>query len=297
MNFQSEWQEKTDQIEAMLRRFLPEETGYQKRVLEAMNYSMLAGGKRLRPLLLLESYRMFDGSGKEAEPFAAALEMIHTYSLVHDDLPCMDNDRYRRGRESTWAHYGETMAVLAGDGLLTLAFETASGAFALTDKPERVGRAMAVLAGKAGIGGMLGGQCADVETEQTGEKPDGALLRFIHEAKTAALIQSALMIGAILAGAEREDVRAMEEIGRLFGLAFQIQDDILDVTGSLESLGKPAGSDQKNGKTTYVTLRGLAQAKEDQKRLSGEAAAALHTLPRKNEFLERLIRELITREK
>lgn len=288
---------KTKQIEQLLRSYLPEEEGFQKRVIEAMNYSMLAGGKRLRPMFLQEAYRMFGGTGREAEPFMAAIEMIHTYSLVHDDLPCMDNDEYRRGRKSTWAAYGETMAVLAGDGLLTYAFETAAKAFALSEHPERVGEAIGILAGKAGIYGMLGGQSADVETEQEGTAADEALLMFIHEYKTAALIQSALMIGAVIAGASKEELRKMEQIGYLVGVAFQIQDDILDVTSSLEVLGKLTGSDEKNHKTTYVTLKGLEQARADQERFSKEAVSLLQSLPQKNAFLESLIKELITREK
>jgi len=240
---------------------------------------------------------MFGGTGKEAEPFMAAIEMIHTYSLVHDDLPCMDNDEYRRGRKSTWAQYGEVMAVLAGDGLLTYAFETAAKAFALSEHPDRVGRAIGILAKKAGIDGMLGGQTADIEAEEADSEVTEELLLFIHEYKTAALIQNALMIGAVLAGAKEEVIQKMERIGYLIGIAFQIQDDILDVTSSLEVLGKQTGSDEKNNKATYVTLKGLEQAVEDQKKLSEEAVGLLASFEQKNEFLEKLVEQLITREK
>ncbi|NLL80227.1 MAG: polyprenyl synthetase family protein [Clostridiales bacterium] len=297
MNWKDEIAARTAQVEQIIQAYLPEEKGYQKHVIEAMNYSMLAGGKRLRPMFLQEAYRMFGGTGKEAEPFMAAIEMIHTYSLVHDDLPCMDNDEYRRGRKSTWAQYGEVMAVLAGDGLLTYAFETAAKAFALSEHPDRVGRAIGILAKKAGIDGMLGGQTADIEAEEADSEVTEELLLFIHEYKTAALIQNALMIGAVLAGAKEEVIQKMERIGYLIGIAFQIQDDILDVTSSLEVLGKQTGSDEKNNKATYVTLKGLEQAVEDQKKLSEEAVGLLASFEQKNEFLEKLVEQLITREK
>lgn len=297
MNWKDEINARTEAVEKVIESYLPAEEGFQKTVIEAMNYSMTAGGKRLRPMFLQEAYKLFGGEGKEAEPFMAAIEMIHTYSLVHDDLPCMDNDEYRRGRKSTWAAYGEAMAVLAGDGLLTFAFETAAKAFALSEHPDRVGRAIGILAGKAGIHGMLGGQTADIEAEEKESAVDEKLLLFIHEYKTAALIQNALMIGAVLAGASEEDVAKMERIGYLIGIAFQIQDDILDVTSSLEVLGKQTGSDEKNNKVTYVSLKGMEQAQEDQRRLSLEAARLLGSFAQKNEFLEKLVEQLITREK
>lgn len=296
MNWKDEMAERTRQAEQVIQAYLPSEEGYQKHVIEAMNYSMLAGGKRLRPIFLKEAYRMFGGQEKAVEPFMAAIEMIHTYSLVHDDLPCMDNDEYRRGRKSTWAAYGEVMAVLAGDGLLTYAFETAAKAFSLSAYPERVGRAIGILAKKAGISGMLGGQTADIEAEENGETGEELLL-FIHENKTAALIQSSLMIGAVLAGASQEEIRKLERVGYLVGVAFQIQDDILDVTSSLEVLGKQTGSDEKNHKATYVSQKGLKQAQEDQKKLSEEAVALISSFAQKNEFLEKLVEQLVTREK
>lgn len=296
MNWKDEMAERTRQAEQVIQAYLPSEEGYQKHVIEAMNYSMLAGGKRLRPIFLKEAYRMFGGQEKAVEPFMAAIEMIHTYSLVHDDLPCMDNDEYRRGRKSTWAAYGEVMAVLAGDGLLTYAFETAAKAFSLSAYPERVGRAIGILAKKAGISGMLGGQTADIEAEENGETGEKLLL-FIHENKTAALIQSSLMIGAVLAGASQEEIHKLERVGYLVGVAFQIQDDILDVTSSLEVLGKQTGSDEKNHKATYVSQKGLKQAQEDQKKLSEEAVALISSFAQKNEFLEKLVEQLVTREK
>ena len=317
MNFKEELNKKASGCEDILKKYLPAEEGYQKTVLEAMNYSVLAGGKRLRPMLMQESFRLFGGKDDIVEPFMAALEMIHNYSLVHDDLPCMDNDEYRRGRKTTWTVYGDGMAVLAGDALLNYAFETASGAFAMVDKSAEdmeeltlqsavhvaakyaaVGKAMAVLAKKAGVYGMIGGQCADIEAEEKKpEEVDTALLLYIHKNKTAALIESALMIGAILAGASAQEVAAMEKVGENIGIAFQIQDDILDVTSTTEVLGKPVGSDEKNNKATYVSLNGLEKAREDVRRLSEEAIGQLKKGPVRNLFLEELVENLITREK
>ncbi len=300
MSFDKELEKKAEETEEIIRNYLPKEEGYQKTVIEAMNYSILAGGKRLRPMLAGETYRMFGGSGKLAEPFMAAIEMVHTYSLIHDDLPCMDNDEYRRGRKTAHVVYGEGMAVLAGDGLLNFAFETAVKAFSLAKNEEEMKRAadaLAVFAGKAGIYGMIGGQAADIEAEDRKEEVTEEKLIFIHEHKTAALIQSSMMTGAILAGASREEIKKIEKCAYNIGIAFQIQDDILDVTGSLEKLGKQAGSDEKNKKATYVKLKGLEQAKKDADSLSKEAIAIISSFRDRNTFLEELIRYLITREK
>ena len=296
MNFKEELERRIREIENIIQAYLPREKGFQKTVIEAMNYSILAGGKRLRPLFMKETYDMMGGGGKEIEPFLAAMEMVHTYSLIHDDLPAMDNDEYRRGRKTTHVMYGEAMAILAGDGLLNLACETAAKAFQMGDDPARVGRALALFAGKAGIYGMIGGQTADIEAEEKGGITEELLL-FIHENKTAALIQSAMMTGAILAGASDRDVDRLEKIGYNIGVAFQIQDDILDVTGKTEILGKPVGSDEKNNKITYVTIKGLKQAQADQRALSEEAIALLGSFGRRNLFLEKLVEDLVTRNK
>ena len=296
MNFKEELERRIREIENIIQAYLPREKGFQKTVIEAMNYSILAGGKRLRPLFMKETYDMMGGGGKEIEPFLAAMEMVHTYSLIHDDLPAMDNDEYRRGRKTTHVMYGEAMAILAGDGLLNLAFETAAKAFQMGDDPARVGRALALFAGKAGIYGMIGGQTADIEAEEKGGITEELLL-FIHENKTAALIQSAMMTGAILAGASDRDVDRLEKIGYNIGVAFQIQDDILDVTGKTEILGMPVGSDEKNNKITYVTIKGLKQAQADQRALSEEAIALLGSFGRRNLFLEKLVEDLVTRNK
>lgn len=264
MNFKETLNAKTDRAEAVLKKYLPEEKGYQKLVLEAMNYSATVGGKRLRPILMEESFLLFDGNGTFIEPFMAALEMIHNYSLVHDDLPAMDNDEYRRGKHTTWKVYGEGMAILAGDGLLNLAFETAASAFGLAENEFQLrcaAKAIQILGKKAGIYGMIGGQTADLEAESATEVSEEMLL-FIHENKTAALLQAALMIGAVLAGADEEAVNKMEKAAYNIGIAFQIQDDILDVTSSMEVLGKPVGSDEKNNKLTYVSMHGLENPKK-----------------------------------
>lgn len=297
-DFEKTLSKKTKEVEATVYKYLSKEEGFQKTVIEAMNYSVTAGGKRLRPMLMLETYKMFGGKGKEVEFFMAALEMIHTYSLVHDDLPCMDNDEYRRGRKTTHAVYGAGIATLAGDGLLNLAAETASNAFTDTDDPELVGRAMQTLFTKSGIYGMIGGQTADIEAEGMEKTAvTASLLEFIHTGKTAALIEAAMMIGGILAGVDNATIVKLEKVARNVGIAFQIQDDILDVTSTFEELGKPIGSDEKNDKATYVSLFGIDKAREDAEALSKEAVEIMHTLPGENEFLEELLLSLITRTK
>ena len=295
MNFKEEMKQRVQEIEEILKRFLPEETGFQKTVPEAMNYSVNAGGKRLRPMLMQETYRMFGGSGREIEPFMAAIEMIHTSSLIHDDLPAMDGDEYRRGQLTTWMAYGEDMAILAGDGLMIFAFETAVKAAEMTEHPERVLRAIRILANKTGIYGMIGGQTVDVEL--TDRPIPEEQLDFIYRLKTGALLEASMMIGAVLAGAGEEEVKAVERIAGLVGFAFQIQDDILDMTSTTEVLGKPALSDEKNHKTTYVTLHGLEQAGKDVREMSEQAIRELEGLPCRNEYLNQLIEMLITREK
>ena len=296
--FMEELQQKVEHINDVLEKFLPAEEGQQRIIFEAMNYSVRAGGKRLRPMLMEETYHMFGGSSAVIEPFMAAIEMIHTYSLVHDDLPAMDNDEYRRGKKTTHAVYGEAMGILAGDALLNLAYETAAKAFDMEVADTRVARAFAVLAKKAGVYGMVGGQVVDVESEKsddcsiTREKLD-----FIYRLKTGALIESSMMIGAILAGASSDEVLRVEQIAAKLGLAFQIQDDVLDVTSTLEVLGKPVGSDEKNNKATYVTFEGLDKAVSDVERISKEAEEQLDDLGYDDAFLKELFEYLIHREK
>ena len=296
MNFKEEYQNRIGSIENILKKYLPRQEGYQKIIMEAMEYSLMAGGKRLRPMLMKESYALFGGEGEVIEPFMAAIEMIHTYSLIHDDLPAMDNDEYRRGRKTTHVVYGEDMGILAGDALLNYAFETACRAFDIApEESGRIGQALKILAGKAGIYGMIGGQVVDVK--ESGHILTGEMLDFIYRLKTSALIESSMMIGAVLAGAGAEDTEKMEQIARGIGLAFQIQDDILDVTSTTEVLGKPVHRDEKNEKTTYVTWKGLEGARQEVARMTEEAVRALRAIQPDGGFLEELLKSLGYREK
>lgn len=304
-DFEKALLEKAEEAEKVIQNFLPKEEGYQKLVIEAMNYSILAGGKRIRPVLMMETFRAFGGTDLSVvAPFMAAIEMIHNYSLVHDDLPAMDNDEYRRGRKTTHVVYGAGMATLAGDGLLNLAYETAIKSFAVDgsltpydgDIADRRVKALQILAEKAGIYGMVGGQCADICAEGKAEATLEELL-FIHENKTAAMLESSMMIGAVLAGANSKMVSEIEKAASKIGIAFQIQDDVLDVTGDEKELGKPVGSDEKNEKTTYVSLKGLEASKEEVKKLSEEAATILRMKEKSEEFLIPLVLWMISRNK
>lgn len=296
MGVKEEMERRSLEIEEIIKKYLPKEEGYQKTIFSAMNYSILAGGKRLRPMLMKETYELFGGKSQIIEPFMAAIEMIHTYSLVHDDLPAMDNDEYRRGKKTTHAVYGEAMGILAGDALLNYAFETATLAFDMEPQNTRIGKALRILATKAGVFGMVGGQTVDVESENTQDMTKEKL-DFIYRLKTSALIEASMLIGAVLAGATRQEQDTIEKAAAEIGLAFQIQDDILDVTSTLEVLGKPIGSDEKNHKATYVTFEGLEKAKADVEAISKSAVRRMDSLVVKNEFLSELILALITREK
>ncbi|WP_346663598.1 polyprenyl synthetase family protein [uncultured Merdimonas sp.] len=295
-DFQVQMKEKVQAVEDILRQYLPEPEGRQEMIMEAMSYSLMAGGKRLRPLLMQEVCALFPRQSRALPVFMAALEMIHTYSLVHDDLPAMDNDEYRRGRKTTHVVYGEDMGILAGDALLNYAFETAFRAFDLAPAESlTIGKALQVLGRKAGIYGMIGGQVVDVK--ETGHAVPREVLDTIYELKTAALIEAAMMIGAILGGATEEEVRKTEQIARNVGVAFQIQDDILDVTSTSETLGKPVGSDEKNEKSTYVTLMGIEACGRIVKERSAEAVSLLRQLPGEHDFLEQLLLALIHRDR
>ena len=264
-DFNNKLNEKTQEIEDIIYSYLPNELNKQKVIMEAMNYSVKAGGKRLRPMLMLETSKMFDKDCKNIYPFMAAIEFIHTYSLVHDDLPAMDNDEYRRGRKTTHAEYGEDLGILAGDGLLNYAYEIMTKAVLESEDPYKAIQAMNVIATKAGIYGMVGGQTVDVISE--GKKIDLDTIMYIHNLKTAALIEASMMAGAILAGATQTQIDIVENIANNVGIAFQIQDDILDIISTTEKLGKPVLSDEKNDKTTYVSLCGLEKAKDDVKKM------------------------------
>ena len=294
--FQEKMQEKTAAIEAILQETLPKGDSLQRTIFHAMDYSVMGGGKRIRPMLLGEAYRLFTEEEDEmVAVFMTALEMIHTYSLVHDDLPAMDNDDYRRGRETTHKVFGEDMGILAGDALLNYAYETAVQGVANAKHGERAVAALLVLAKKAGVYGMVGGQVVDVE--MTGKPLRAEQVEFIYCLKTGALLEASLLIGAILSGADQAALARMEEIGRLVGLAFQIQDDILDVTGNTEELGKPAHSDEKNAKTTFVSLHGLEASAKAVKEYSDRALEILDSLPGQNPYLNTLIRMLTNRKK
>ena len=331
MNFQDELAKRTEETEKVIRSFLPAEAGFAGTMAQAMNYSMLAGGKRLRPMLIRETYRLFDGKEEVVKPFMAGMEMIHTHSLIHDDLPALDDDDYRRGRLTTHKVYGEAMGVLSGVALLNYAYETMFQAFALTKEQDRVIHALRVVSQKTGIHGMLGGQSVDVEND--GKPLEKEMLDYIYRNKTSALIEASMMTGAILAGANEQEVSAVEKAAGNIGLAFQIQDDNLDVTSTAEELGKPVtmniwipdglkdvpgdrtaprarlkdsldqilacgyDSDEKNNKVTYVTLFGTEKAAEQVEELSEKAIDLLKSLNKNNEFLYLLIEKLINRRK
>lgn len=294
MSMKEQVAQRAKAIEEIIMPMMPDIVGPQKTIYEVMDYTMSAGGKRLRPMLMLETYKMFGGTSKVVEPFMAAIEMIHTYSLMHDDLPCMDDDDYRRGKKTAHVVYGEAMALLAGDALLNYAYETAANAFMYEDHVGDAARALKILGQKAGVFGMIGGQVVDVEME--GKELTMEDIEFIHRKKTSALIEASMMIGAALAGAGNGEVQMMKRIARKIGIAFQIQDDILDVIGDEKELGKPVGSDEKNQKTTYVSLVGIEQAKADVKKLSDDAKKQLELFIGEDYFLMDLITYLIDRE-
>lgn len=308
MDFKEEMKDRGKDVEAVIEKYMPQEEGLQKTVIDAMRYTMSAGGKRIRPLLMQAVYQLFGGKKQLIEPFMAAIEMIHTYSLIHDDLPALDNDDYRRGRKTAHIVYGEAMAVLAGDSLLNYAYETASKAFSMIPvsspddakavKEELIARrnveyAMQILAQKPGIYGMIGGQTADVEL--TGSRLNSGQLTYIYENKTGALIEASMMIGAILANADDTEIEKIRKIAYNIGMAFQIQDDILDETATFEELGKPIHSDEKNEKVTYVTLHGIEDSEKDVKRLSKEASAILQSMSGDTGFLINFIEYLVHR--
>ncbi len=296
MNFHDELNTRVEQINALMDEILLKNVGPQEYLMEAMRYSVLGGGKRLRPMLMSETGKLFsENADKSLKYFMAAIELIHSYSLVHDDMPCIDNDEYRRGRKTTHAVYGEATALLAGDGLLNFAYETAALGIKESGDLGKAARAFEILSNKAGIRGMVGGQAVDVRAEKENKKISGEELLFIHENKTAALIEASMMIGGVLSGAAESDVLKLEEAASKIGIAFQIRDDILDVEGSFEELGKPIGSDESSNKATYVSLFGLEKAKEDVAKYSEDALSILSSFEHKNEFLIMLVESLILR--
>ncbi len=297
--FLSLFEEKRKEAEKTVLSRLPEIEGYQREVLEALDYGVRSGGKRLRPLMMKEAFIMFGGEDPAIDDFMAAIEFIHNYSLIHDDLEAMDNDEYRRGIKTTHAVYGEGMGVLAGDALLNLVYEiTSRSVLSAPDHDTMKRRALAqhILADKAGVYGMVGGQSADLTAEKKGEASEELLL-FMDEKKTACLMEASLMAGAALSGASDEEIRALEECGSAMGQAFQIMDDILDVTGDQAETGKDAGSDEKNGKITYVTLYGLDECRRKVDELTDKAVDILGSTGRECGFLTALVRYLSGRRK
>ncbi|SCX07634.1 geranylgeranyl diphosphate synthase, type II [Lachnospiraceae bacterium YSD2013] len=297
MSFHEDLGLRVEKVNNLLESVMKVDTGLSEYLMEAMRYSVYGTGKRLRPILMEASAELFRGDAPELPYFMAAIELIHSYSLVHDDMPCIDNDEYRRGRKTTHAVYGETTALLAGDGLLNFAYETAAAAFNDTKDPVKTANALKILARKAGIFGMVGGQAVDVHCEKNNDPLTQEKLLYIHENKTAALIEAAMMIGAVLGGASQADVKKMEEAASAIGIAFQIRDDILDVVGTFEELGKPIGSDADNDKDTYVTLFGFDKAKEDVQMYSDKALSIIESFGGDKEFLLKLVESLISRNK
>lgn len=292
-DFQKQLNEAADHANHIIESYLPKEEGELRIIAEPMNYSVRAGGKRLRPILIRETSRMYMEDCKEVEPFMAAMEMMHTSSLIHDDLPAIDNDDYRRGKKTTHVMYGEDMAILAGDVLMNYAYETAIHGILNARNPERYAKALDIFASKSGIHGMLGGQSVDVYW--TGKKLEKDRLMFIHANKTGALIEASMMIGAVLGGASEDDLLRIEEAGHAIGMAFQIQDDILDICGDEKTLGKPVHSDEKNDKQNYVTIFGMEKARHEVDAYTNIAETILKETGKTNTFLLELLHSLIRR--
>lgn len=294
MKFKVVLKEKTSYVEKLLNKYMPKEEGYQKTIMEAMNYSLSAGGKRLRPILTLEACKIVGGNEKDAIPFAVAIEMIHTYSLIHDDLPALDNDDLRRGRKTNHIVYGENMAILAGDALLNYAFEIMLSNSLGKKDPEKYLRAINEIAKSAGIYGMIGGQVVDVQSEDQQISKDK--LDYIHNNKTAAIMIGCMRAGAIIGNASEEHLDEITRYAKNIGLSFQIVDDILDIVGDESKLGKKVGSDIDNNKSTYPSLLGLEKSKEIANQLINEAKESINKLSDDVEFLNGLAEYIIARE-
>ncbi|MFR9070100.1 MAG: polyprenyl synthetase family protein [Paraclostridium sp.] len=294
MNFKDELKSRVNNVEILLNEYMPKEEGYQKTIFEAMNYSLSAGGKRLRPILTLEACKLVGGNEKDAIPFAAAIEMIHTYSLIHDDLPALDNDDLRRGRKTNHKVYGEAMAILAGDGLLNYAYEIMLKESIRKDYSNKYLKAINEIAKASGIYGMIGGQVVDIESE--GKSISMDKLDFIHMNKTAAIIIGCMRAGAIIGGASEIQLENITKYAKNIGLSFQIVDDILDVVGDEAKLGKKVGSDIDNEKSTYPSLIGLDKSKEIAKNLIEEAKLSISNIDKDSEFLNSLADYIVDRE-
>lgn len=294
MEFKTVLKERAIYIEELLNKYMPKEEGYQKTIMESMNYSLSAGGKRLRPILTLEACKIVGGNEKDAIPFAVAIEMIHTYSLIHDDLPALDNDDLRRGRKTNHIVYGEDMAILAGDALLNYAFEVMLSSSLGKSNPEKYLRAINEIAKSSGIYGMIGGQVVDVQSEN--EQIPKEKLDYIHNNKTAAIIIGCMRAGAIIGDANEEQIDEITKYAKNIGLSFQIVDDILDIVGDEVKLGKKVGSDINKNKSTYPSLLGLEKSKEISNELISEAKKSIEKLSENVEFLNGLADYIIARE-
>lgn len=294
MEFKDVLKEKISYIETLLNEYMPKEEGYQETIMKAMNYSLKAGGKRLRPILTLESCKIVGGNEEDAIPFAMAIEMIHTYSLIHDDLPALDNDDLRRGKPTNHKVFGEAMATLAGDALLNYAFEVMLSSSIDKKDSNKYLKAINEVAKHAGIYGMIGGQVVDVESEN--KIIDKDKLDFIHLNKTAAMIVGCMRAGAIVGGATEEELEKVTKYGRNIGLSFQIVDDILDITGDEVKLGKPIGSDIENHKSTYPSLLGLEKSREIARQLIEEGKSSIDGLSSEIDFLNQLGDYIISRD-
>ncbi len=294
MEFKVVLKEKIDYIETLLNEYMPKEEGYQQTIMKAMNYSLKAGGKRLRPILTLESCKIVGGREEDAIPFAVAIEMIHTYSLIHDDLPALDNDDLRRGKPTNHKVFGDGMATLAGDALLNYAYEIMLSSSIDKEDSNRYLKAINEIAKHAGIYGMIGGQVVDVESEN--KIIDKEKLDFIHLNKTAAMIVGCMRAGAIIGGATEEQLERVTKYGRNIGLSFQIVDDILDITGDEAKLGKPIGSDIENHKSTYPSLLGLEKSRQISRQLIEEGKSSIDGLSSEIDFLNQLGDYIISRD-
>ncbi|MCR8745247.1 polyprenyl synthetase family protein [Romboutsia lituseburensis] len=294
MEFKAVLKERAIYVEQLLNKYMPKEEGYQQTIMEAMNYSLSAGGKRLRPILTLEACKIVGGNEEDAIPFAVAIEMIHTYSLIHDDLPALDNDDLRRGRKTNHIVFGEDMAILAGDALLNYAFEVMLSSSVGKKNPEKYLRAINEIAKSSGIYGMIGGQVVDVQSEN--QQIPKEKLDYIHNNKTAAIIIGCMRAGAIIGGADEEQTDEITQYAKNIGLSFQIVDDILDIVGDETKLGKKVGSDIDNNKSTYPSLLGLEKSKDIANELINEAKISIQKLSENVEFLNGLADYIIARE-
>lgn len=296
MDFKDYLDEKRVMVEEALEGIFPDPEGPAADIISAMRYSLFAGGKRLRPILCMAGAEAVGGEAKDVLPVACALELIHTYSLIHDDLPVMDDDDMRRGKPTSHKVFGEAVAVLAGDGLLTKAFHVMTGAdFVKRVRPNALLAVIARIAQAAGYEGMVGGQVVDIQSE--GKEVDPSIVEFIHTRKTAALISASVVSGAVLVGAEEDQVQALDSYGQNIGLAFQVSDDILDIEGDSRELGKIVGSDARQEKITYPAVLGLKRSKDIQKELVQQAIESLAPFDRRAEPLRQIAEYIIVRKR